>query len=203
MERLTNRNVDPGRINEEGQAAKRSSLFVVMAVGMLCIAGCMHCRYSALSSVEGEVQKIATRHRYTLVGVKHAAQTANADVMSGNLQSLQFSNDSLKQFQPNVFLDDGIPFMYCGGRTLYFESQNCYGWTKYLYLLTLCAMPQCYTTVSGSTVTIDVLDNPDARATFEVQGRYYQALALTPSPFLFYVGDASPSDNLEKYSVAP
>ena len=120
------------------------SPFVVIAlvVALLFSAGCIHSRTSAFTSVGGEVQKLKTRNRYTLVGFKHQAQNPNADVVKENLYTQQFTNDSLKKFQPDVFADDGIRFTV-SQRRLPDEGIR-YQWTMYFpYLLSLMSLPRC------------------------------------------------------------
>ena len=181
---------------------KSTFIVIVLALGSLFSAGCSHTRTSAFTSVGGEVQKIKTRNRYTLVGFKHEGQNPNADVMKENLYTQQFSNDNLKKYQPEVFADDGIRFSLRAA-SLCQNTANRYGWTTFFpYLLTLTALPQFITIGTAARCTVDVLDNPDARATFDSYSRYDQALALlTPTPLLCYVGDAAPPDGLSTYSV--
>ena len=186
----------------DGSVMKSPFVVIALAVGSLFFAGCIHTRTSAFTSVGGEVQKLKTRNRYTLVGFKHQAQNPNADVVKENLYTQQFSTDNLKKFQPDVFADDGIRFTV-SQRRLPDEGIR-YQWTQYFpFLLTLTALPQCVTTSYSSQYRVDVLDNPDARATFTLHGRYDAAdTLLTPAPLLFYVGDAaSPMETHEKQSV--
>ena len=181
----------------------RSTLIVIaLAFGSLFFAGCIHSRTSAFTSVGGEVQKLKTRNRYTLVGFKHQAQNPNADVVKENVYTQQFTNDSLKKSQPDVFADAGIRFTV-SQRRLPDEGIR-YQWTLYFpYLSSLMALPQCYTASYGSQYRVDVLDNPDARATYSVQGRFDTATAmLTPAPLLFYMGDAAPpNEESQRHSV--
>lgn len=181
---------------------KMSSPILVVAMVLLCASGCQHIRDSAITSVGGDVRRIVTKNRYMLVETKHKAQSSNAEVARENLYAKTFSNDGLKKHQPDVFADDGIRFTL---RTvpLYRDVANRYGWTVvFPYLLTLTALPQCQTIGSAVRYTVDVLDNPDARATFDMHSRHDQALALlTPAPMLFYMGDASPPDGLKTPSV--
>ena len=177
---------------------KRISL--ALAVALLCVAGCVHERASVMSSVGGEMRQIKTRNRYTLAGFKHQAQNANADVVKENVYTPPFSNDTLKRYQPDVFADDGIRFMMHSSASP--RECDSYSWTTYFpFLLTLMIMPQCRTILSGSRCTVDVLDNPDARATLDECSRSDHAGALTPTPFLFYLGDATPPEGSETYSV--
>ncbi len=174
---------------------RSTSIVIALAFGSLFFAGCIHTRTSAFTSVGGEVQKLKTRNRYTLVGFKHQAQNPNADVVKENLYTQQFSTDNLKKFQPDVFADDGIRFTV-SQRRLPDEGIR-YQWTQYFpFLLTLTALPQCVTTSYSSQYRVDVLDNPDARATFNLHGRYdYATALLTPAPLLCYMGDAAPPED--------
>ena len=152
--------------------------------------GCKHTRYSAFATVDGEMRKISTRNRYTLVGLKVSGQ-ANADLIQTNLKSQQFTNDALKRYQPEVFSDDGIKFMI---RSTPFPRTTGYGWTECTYMLSLTVLPMCRTAIGGEHIVIDVLDNPDARDAFDLYGRGDQALSLfcPLTPPLVFMGDASP-----------
>ena len=173
---------------------KRLFLSSIFAVVMLLPAGCVHHRNSAFSSVEGEVQKITTRNRYTLVYVARATQSGNADIMG--MQAALSTNDDLKRYQPDVFADDGIKITYGDVKTLYNEYSNNHGGIlTLLNLLTLGAFPQCTTGGSGYRFTMDILDNPDARATFDLYDRCDMAFATwTPLPLLCHMGSGSPVD---------
>ena len=155
---------------------------------LLCTVGCKHVRYSAFATVDGEMRKISTRNRYTLVGVKVSGQ-ANADLIQANLKSQQFTNDTLRRYQPEVFSDDGIMFMI---RSTSFPRTTGYGWTECTYMLSLTVLPMCRTAIGGEHIVIDVLDNPDARDAFDLYGRGDQALSLfcPLTPPLVFMGDA-------------
>ena len=177
------------------------SLSVLFLAGVLCTVGCMHTRYSSIVSVGGGIGKVVTKNRYTLVGFKFSGQTQNADITQGNLQSQQFTNDDLKRYQPDVFSDDGLRIML-GGESPGYDMQNRLGWTTFTYLLTLTASPYFHSMGFGSKVIVDVLDNPDARASFEQYQRYDMAMScLTPSALFCYIGDPSPPDGMATYSV--
>ena len=160
------------------------------AVCLVCTAGCKHTRYSAFATIDGEMRKISTRNRYTLVGLKVSGQ-ANADLIQANLESQQFTNDALKRYQPEVFSDDGIKFMI---RSTPFPRTTGYGWTVCTYMLSLTILPMCSTAIGGEHVVIDLLDNPDARDAFDLYGRGDRALSLfcPLTPPLLFMGDASP-----------
>ena len=151
---------------------------------LLCTVGCKHTRYSAFATIDGEMRKISTRNRYTLVGVKVSGQ-ANADMIRANLKSQQFTNDTLKRYQPDVFSDDGIKFII---RSAPFPRTAGYGW----YMLSLTVLTMCSTAIGGEHVVIDVLDNPDARDVFDLCGRIDQALSLfcPVTPPLLCMGNA-------------
>lgn len=152
-------------------------------------------RYSAFATVDGEMRKIVTKNRYTLVGVKVSGQ-ANADIIQANLKSQQFTNDTLKRYQPEVFSDDGIKFMI---RSTPFPRTTGYGWTAFTYMLSLTVLPMCSTAIGGEHVLIDVLDNPDARDAFDLYGRGDHALSLfcPLAPPLVFSGDAVPPENVK------
>ena len=163
----------------------------------------MHTRYSAIVSVDGGVKKVVTRNRYRLVDVKYSGQTPNADVMQGNLQSMQSANEDLKRHQPDVFSDDGMRIMLkCEWLDLGL-AQNSLGWTTALYYLTLTALPMFNGSGYASRVVVNVLDNPDASLSFELHGRYDMAMScLTPSALLCYTGEPSPPPGMDKHTAA-
>ena len=136
------------------------------------------------------MRKLTTRNRYTLVSAKVEGQI-NADVVQANLYSQQFTNDSLMRYQPEVFSEDGIKFMI---RSTSLPRTREYGWTGAMYVLSLTVLPMCDTLAWGHHLTIDVLDNPDARDTFDIYDRFDEALSLfcPLTPILFFTGDASP-----------
>lgn len=163
----------------------------------------MHTRYSAVVSIDGGVRKVVTKNRYRLVGVKYSGHTPNADVMQGNLQSMQFTNDDLKRYQPGVFSDDGMQITLGGEWLDYDLMENRLGWTTSLYILTLTALPQFHSSGYVSKVTVNVLDNPNASLSFELHGRYDMAMScLTPAALLCYTGEPSPPPEMEKHSAA-
>ena len=167
---------------------KSTFIFIALAIGLLFFTGCVHSRISAFTTVGGEVQKLKTRNRYTLVGVKVSGQV-NADMIQENLKSQQFTNDNLRRYQPEVFSNDGIKFMI---RSTSFPRTTGYGWTECTYMLSLTVLPMCRTAIGGEHIVIDVLDNPDARDAFDLYGRVDQALSLfcPLTPPLVFMGDA-------------
>lgn len=175
----------------------RLGLFLAL---LSCLAGCQHMRSSAIVTVDGGIRKVVTRNRYKLAGFKFTAQNPNADVSKDNLYGRQFTNDDLKKHQPDVFADDGIPFMLREVPLPYKRSS--YQWTAGLAICTLTIIPGCLTVVNGRQVTIDVLDNPDAREVFDYYYRYDHAGGmLVPSPYLFYTGDATPPEGVTNCTV--
>ena len=155
----------------------------------------MHTRYSAFATIDGEMQKIVTRNRYTLVDTKVSAQV-NADMLQANLKSQQFTNDTLKSYQPEVFSDDGIKFMI---RSTPFPRTTGYRWTECTYMLSLTVLPMCSAVIGGEHIVVDVLDNPDARASFDLYGRFDHALSLfcPLTPPLVFAGDAAPPEKIK------
>ena len=168
--------------------------FFASVVVMFCVVGCKHTRYSAFGNVDGEMRKVATRNRYTLVGLKFADQDVNADILQKNLKSQQFTNDNLKKYQPDVFSDNGIKFMV---RSTQIPRTTEYGWTECTYLLSLTILPVCSAAVGGEHIVVDVLDNPDARTAFDLYGRGDQAQSLfcPLTPILLFTGDAAPPES--------
>ena len=120
----------------------RLGLFLAL---LSCLAGCQHMRSSAIVTVDGGIRKVVTRNRYKLAGFKFTAQNPNADVSKDNLYGRQFTNDDLKKHQPDVFADDGIPFMLREVPLPYKRSS--YQWTAGLAICTLTIIPGCLTVV--------------------------------------------------------
>ena len=168
-----------------------------LAVLIFSIAGCVHYRDTHFVLIKGESRKIKTQNRYSLVDLKHKMKTANADIAQGNTYEMQFSNENLKRFQPDVFSDDGIRFVV-NSRMLKVDNSNSFA--QILLFVTL------HTTSSAEhrwQYVIDVLDNPDAKAVVESHCKYDQAFSLLPipTPLLFYMGDAAVPEGKEDFSV--
>lgn len=178
---------------------KSFSAFVIFSVFVSCVVGCMHQRTAYFVSVEGGIKPIVTRNRYTLVDTKHKAETANVDVMSGSTFGMRFTNGGLRKFQPNVFSDDGIRVML-DYKLLNRTSGSSLGAVPFMF--TLGVLPLFNHWESRSRCTLNVLDNPDARMSFE---RYDSGECATtmfsPLSFLFYNGDADVPDSMSNHSV--
>ena len=167
----------------------------------LCISGCEHGRVAHFVSVEGGIKPVVTRNRYTLVDAKHKAETANVDVMSGSTYKLQFTNESLKRFQPNVFSSDGIPFVLRSTKIKKRELNNDFHAVfHFLSGMTLVTIPAIGGGENSCRNFIEVIGNPDARIEYDEYCQYRSVIANTPISFLFYRGDASVPKGLTKYS---
>lgn len=174
---------------------KPFSAFILLSALISCVVGCMHQRTAYFVSVEGGIKPIVTRNRYTLVDMKHKAETANVDVMSGSTYELQFTNENLKRFQPGVFSDDGVPFVLKWKEL----KRDHFGYAP-LLAFTLCTIPGFSGGESSCRNTIEVQNNPDARIEYEEYRQWRQAIANTPISYLFYQGSASPPKGLKEYS---
>lgn len=184
-----------GRNPDKSKVMKRFSPSGILAIILLCSAGCMHKRYSVFGTIGGEMQKVATRNRYMLVGVKYEGGSASADVAQGNLQSQLLTNETLKNLQTEVFSDDGIRFMLRSTRLPRVEP---FPWTIFTYMCSCGVLPLCGSSEWGEHLVIDVLDNPDARTTLDMHVRNDTSLSLwSPTPLLCYLGDATPLDGSE------
>ena len=185
-----------GRHSDEGEAViTRLIALQVLAVCLMYTAGCTHTRYSAFVTVDGKMRKIVTRNRYTLVDTKVSTQV-NADMLQANLKSQQFTNDSLKKYQPEVFSDGGIKVTI---RSTPFSRTKEYGWTECTCMLSLTVLPMCSAVIGGEHIVVDVLDNPDAKASFDLYGRIDHALSLfcPLTPPLVFAGDAAPPEKIK------
>lgn len=176
------------------QKCKHRLAFSVTCL-MPWLVGCMHQRLSMLVDVEDLGPQIETRNRYTLV--------AKGEVTWEVQEQISKVNWELQKAQPNVFAADGIPFVRSGnwwGRTPVHCGPS---WTAvFIPLLIFPVMTSGGE--SGSTCVIDVLDNPDAHASFTVKAKSDAAVAfLSPLPMLCYSGvagfDGEPED-CRKYS---
>ena len=172
--------------------------FAIFSVFMFCIVGCMHERRACFVSVEGGIKPIVTRNRYTLVDAKHKAETANVDLMAGNTFGMRFTNEGLRKFQPNVFSDDGIRVML-DYKLLNRTSGSSLGTVPFVF--TLGVLPLFSHWETKSRCTLDVLDNPDARMSFERHDVADSAMTMfLPLSFLFLNGEADVPDAMANYS---
>ncbi len=178
---------------------KPFSAFILLSALISCVVGCMHQRTAYFVSVEGGIKPIVTRNRYTLVDAKHKAETANVDVMSGSTFGMRFTNGGLRKFQPNVFSDDGIRVML-DYKLLNRTSGSSLGAVPFMF--TLGVLPLFNHWESRSRCTLNVLDNPDARMSFERYDSGESATTMfSPLSFLFYNGDADVPDSMANHSV--
>lgn len=170
-----------------------------LAAALLNVSGCRHVRNSGSVSVDGGVHSIITSNRYKLLAVKFGE---GVDATQGNMQSMASFNASLAKHQPGVFSGDGIPFVISED-ALIDDPPSSGGIAGVLSAVTLTLLPQCYSFGGCQKFTLDVLDNPDARATFELRTRQDNAMSIwTPLPLMWYTGDPADVDGWEQRSVA-
>ena len=173
--------------------------FILFSVFISCLAGCMHQRTAYFVSVEGGIKPVVTRNRYTLVDAKHKAETANVDLMAGSTFGMRFTNEGLRRFQPNVFSDDGIRVLL-DYKLLNRTSGSSFGTIPFAF--TLGVLPLFNHWESKSRCALNVLDNPDARMSFERYDIMDSATSIfSPFSFLFYNGDADVPDHAEVSST--
>ncbi len=128
-------------------------------------------------------ERIATKNRY-------APASGKVDSLGNVVVGIDEKEcDRLKSLYPEVFDRKGILFVlrdYNMGR-----EDRSYGWTGgFPYAATLFAFPLCSTTERHDGLTIELLDQPDARSRIDTYVRNDSAFAMwTPSPFLFYLGE--------------
>lgn len=178
-----------------------SILVGCLVATLLSVSGCSHVRSSCSVSVDGGVHPIVTRNRYKALAVKFGD---GVDATQGNLRSTT-SNASLMKHQPGVFSNDGIPFVVKvkGGAAMNDYQHSSGGIVDVLSAITLTLVPNCISfEISGHGITLDVLDNPDARATYDLRFRHDKAMSLwTPLPLLCYIGEPANDDGWEHRSV--
>ena len=177
---------------------KPFSAFIFLSALISCVVGCMHQRTAYFVSVEGGIRPVVTRNRYTLVDTKHKAETANVDVMSGSTFGMRFTNGGLRKFQPNVLSDDGIRVML-DYKLLNRTSGSNLGAIPFAF--TLGVLPLFNHWESKSRCALNVLDNPDARMSFERYDIMDSAGTMfSPLSFLFYNGDADAPESMASHS---
>ena len=185
-----------GRYSNESVVVRKSLFIIGIAAYLLCVMGCMHYRDSYFVSTRGDLRKIKTQNRYTVVDLKHKTTTANADIVQSNTYEMQFSNESLKRFQPDVFSDDGIRFVV-NWRLMPSDDSGIPS------LISLLAFHLISTSERNVRYTVDVLDNPDARTSVDMCSKYDSATAIlpVPTPLLFYIGDAAAPEGNEDFTA--
>lgn len=75
-----------------------STKLYIFVVGMMLLAGCRYGRMTASVNVQDCGEKVSTKYRYRVVSEEKD--------MYGN-----FQRDRLREYQPDVFSDDGIPIV--------------------------------------------------------------------------------------------
>ena len=167
----------------------RDKIAFVKAVATLVVAGyvvgCVHDRVTLMVSVPDIGPQIVTKNKYTLV--------------YGDGKHFMFSGVSLDRLivaQPQVFGSNGIPVVVkCDRRP---SSQRGSG-PFIVPMLVPFLIPGCQEgSTDESLYTIDVVDCPDARATFRKKERWDGCFAiLSPLPMLFYPTAGSFDDEPE------
>ena len=137
--------------------------------------GCMHTRSTVMVTVDDLGPQIVTKNKYTLV--------------YGDGMHFTFPDVTLERLieaQPHVFCSNGIPFVV---KHRVGSSDRGKGFPFIVPIIVPFILPACECDRSGCErdYTIDVLDCPDAHATFQKKSRDDVCFALlTPSPILFY-----------------
>ena len=60
-----------GRYSNESVVVRKFLFIIGIAAYLLCVMGCMHYRDSYFVSTRGDLRKIKTQNRYTVVDLKH------------------------------------------------------------------------------------------------------------------------------------
>lgn len=184
-----------GGDSDNGETVMKSFLYITLTICLFFNVGCRHDRFSVFGTIGGEMHKVTTRNRYTLVGVRYEGGGASADVVRGNLQTRSFSNYALKRFQPDVFSDNGIRVLL---RSTPLPSVKLFSWTLSTYMCSLGVLPLCGSTGEGEHLVVEVLDNPDARAVLDMCRRLDSSSSLlSPISLLFFWGNAIPLCGIE------
>lgn len=86
-----------------------STKLYIFVVGMMLLAGCRYGRMTASVNVQDCGEKVSTKYRYRVVSEEKD--------MYGN-----FQRDRLREYQPDVFSDDGIPIVITNKTTFHKRS---------------------------------------------------------------------------------
>ena len=166
----------------------RKIQIITMAAITLTIAvvasGCVHNRTTVLVAVDDLGSQIVTKNKYTPV-YSDGILSLGKMMRTGKMPVWTVPLDRLIAEQPQVFSSNGIPFVVERG----FGSVSPNGSTPFIVpLLIPFIIPGCG---EGSPqefkYTIDVVDCPDAHATFQQKERRDSCFALlTPLPMVFY-----------------
>ncbi len=168
-------------------------VFIIAIALSLGFVGCQHTRISLMVAVDDLGPKIATQNKYKLVGIVGGLSdlrlTEEFNYNKENSKQLAVARSILKSAQPQTFADDGIPFVIrqTGDLPQNYESLPIMIYTLFLPVISGAKE------IKPNEFIVDVLDNPDARSSFKVQGRRDIAASLLPSPVppLCFLGDAS------------
>ena len=156
---------------------------VVTLVMAGCVAGCVHDRLTSMVSVQDLGPQIATKNKYTVVSMFEGSEFNFSGV----------SLDRLIAEQPQVFSSNGIPVVVKHKMVPSLKSSSA---PFIVPVLMPFLIPKCD---EGWTYeyhyTIDVVDCPDAHASFQRKERTDGCFAmLSPLPMLFYLTAGSFDD---------
>lgn len=174
----------------EFEAWKRRCELMLAILLMCCTVGCQHQRVCEMVMVDDLGPQIATKNKYKLVNFIHGRTKAvdiNEMKMPAGNDWLDEANRILKESYPQIFGDDGIPFVLHIELLLPENRSSPAGLNLLMGTMSLeYKRPWNY--------TVDVLDNPGARTTFKEYKRIDTAFTFLiplPIPFLCYLGEAS------------
>ena len=117
-----------------------STKLYIFVVGMMLLAGCQYGRMTVSVNVQDYGEKVSTKYRYRVV-------SEEKDVY-GN-----FQRDRLREYQPDVFSDDGIPIVITNKTILHRTSGSL---SRMFSLLTVGILPACDTAHSHKRASIFV-----------------------------------------------
>ena len=176
----------------ELKALARKFVFLLAVVSLFYCAGCSHIRYGGMVTVEDLGLQIATKNKYKLVQIKYDEASRTGDFNENKLTEqeriyLNKTNGILKSAQPQVFGDDGIPFVLSWNTFPIKENKG------FQILIHTLVLPGLLTIEGTVDYSVDVLDNPKAHATFKYYSGYNYAMTLLPVPTscLCFLGDLS------------
>ena len=149
--------------------------------------GCLRYRSVAAANVKDVGSIVHTRYKYRPSWSHDKERNGNGDVL----------RERMKQYQPEVFADEGIPFTI-SDRCESYENWGCwkidrfknpmeFGSKRTVYAFTFSLVPLFNGTEFIGSEEIRVLNNQDTLTSFRMYTRQDNAFSfLTPLPFLLY-----------------
>ena len=155
---------------------KKNALFLTLSISVLALAcGCVSARNSAVPMVQDVGADVVTRYRYRVTRV-YDGETSTA---------LGLQTTFLAKFQPRAFSSVGIPVVL---RITSPRLDASASWTPLLSMCTIGAFPMLNETSYTFNCSVELFDEKDGNAPFELVSRQDCADTWLPTAFLLYNG---------------